>query len=131
MKDEEKSFYDSEMERIERQQKDLHDQYNQENQEFNTEEYVRKLRHGSMLKYGIASNEQLKDYIIRLKVHIDISAEKNISTHVKNNGRGCWFTHKDKFGVGCFMCEDLNIIHYLMSIIAHFAHKYPDETFNF
>ncbi len=127
----EKSFYESEMERLERQQKDLRDNYNQENLEFNEYEYVRKLRSGSMLKYGLASGEKLTKYYPRLRAHIDIAAEKNIHTHVKNNGRGCWFTHKDKFGVGCFMCEDLNLIHYLASIVGYFTNKYPDETISF
>ncbi len=128
---EEKSYFQKEMEKLELQQKGLRDNYNQENLEFNEHEYVRKLRVGSMLKYGIASNETLAKYLIRLSVHIDISAEKNINQHVKNNGRGCWFTHKDKFGIGCFMCEDLNLIHYLSSIIGYFANKYPDEKISF
>lgn len=130
MKDE-NSFYKDEMARLERQQKDMHDQYNEENQEFNSEEYARQLKLGSMLKYGIAANERLSNYMIRLQVHIDLAGTKNIDMHVKNNGRGCWFTHKDKFGQGCFMCEDLNLIHYLTSIIGHFAHKYPEETLHF
>jgi len=128
---EEKKFFDKEMERLERQQKDLHDQYSQENTEFNEHEYVRKLRVGSMLKYGLSSGETLSKYYPRLRAHIDIQAEKNIRTHVKNNGRGCWFTHEDKFGVGCFMCEDLNLMHYLASIIGYFTQKYPDETISF
>jgi membrane-bound lytic murein transglycosylase MltF len=119
------------MERLERQQKEMHDQYNQENQEFKEEEYVRKLRQGSMLKYGMSQGESLSKYYPRLRAHVDISAEKNIRTHVKNNGRGCWFTHKDKFGVGCFMCEDLNLIHYLASIVGYMARKYPEEKINF
>ena len=127
----EKTFYESEMERLERQQKNMHDQYNQENMEFNAHEYVRKIRQGSMLKYGASNGEKLKDYLPRLSVHIDLAAEKNINTHVKNNGRGCWFTHSDKFGVGCFMCEDVNLISYLASIITYFSNKYPNETLDF
>lgn len=119
------------MERIERQQKQLHDQYNQENMEFNETEYVRKLRTGSMLRYGLASGEELEKYYTRLRIHVDNAAEKNIRTHVKNNGRGSWFTHEDKFGVGCFMCEDLNLIHYLCTIIGYFAKKYPHEKIVF
>lgn len=127
----EKTFFQKEMERIERQQKNLHDQYNQENREFNLDEYVRRLRQGSMLKFGLASGEKISNYYERLRIHVDNAAEKNTKTHVWNNGRGCWFTHTDKFGVGCFMCEDLNLIHYLTSIVGYFAKKYPDETINF
>lgn len=119
------------MERLERQQKQMHDQYNQENAEFNDYEYVRKLRHGSMLKYGAASGEKLPKYFERLKVHVDLAASKNVKAHIHNNGRGCWFTHEDKFGVGCFMCEDVNLIHYLTSIIGHLAQKHPEEEINF
>lgn len=122
-----KTQFQKEMEILERQQAGLRDNYNQEHLEFNEHEYVRKLRAGSMLKYGLASGEPLGKYYYRLRAHIDISADKNINTHVKNGGRGCWFTHSDKFGVGCFMCEDLNLIHYLASIVGYFANKYPDE----
>lgn len=127
----EDSYFQKQMEELERQQRGLRDNYNQENKELNPEEYQRKLRQGSMLKFGIAANEKLSDYLVRLKVHIDLAATKNANTHIVNNGRGCWFTHKDKFGVGCFMCEDLQIYSYLMSIIEHFAHKYPDERLKF
>ncbi len=115
------------MERLERQQKDMHDQYNQENQEFDQMEYVRKLRQGSTLRYAWAVGETIEQYMLRLQVHVDLAAEKNIRTHVHNNGRGCWFTHQDKFGVGCFMDEDINLIHYLTTLLHHFAKLYPKE----
>jgi len=127
----EKTFFNKEMERIEKQQKDLHTNYTNENMEFNEYEYVRKLRNGAMLRYGLSSGETMAKYYPRLRSYVDIGAEKNIRAHVKNNGRGCWFTHEDKFGVGCFMCEDLNLLHYLCSIIGYFSQKYPDETITF
>ncbi len=127
---EEESFYQKEMQRLERQQKQMHDQYNEQNQEFNEHEYVRKLRQGSTLKYAVGRDEKMKDYFPRLRVHVDLAAEKNIRTHVHNHGRGCWFTHTDKFGVGCFMCEDLNLIHYLSSIVNHFTISNPNEELN-
>ena len=125
------SYFQNEMEKLERQQKNLHDQYNQEMSEFNVEEYVRKLRAASALKYAISPNEKLSDYMVRLRVHLDIAANKNIDTHVVNRNRGCWFTHKDKFGVGCFMCEDLQLIHYLMSLLEYLCKRYPTTKLDF
>lgn len=115
------------MEKLEKQQKELHDQYNQENNEWNGYEYVRKLRQASNLVYAIGTHEKLKDYFVKLQIHVDLATKKNADTHIWNNGRGCWFTHEDKFGKGCFMCEDVNLISYLMSLVGYFAHKYPDE----
>jgi hypothetical protein len=121
------TIFDEEMENLEKQQRMLRNQYEEENQEFNDYEYVRKLRQATNLSYAIGRNEKLSNYAIRLRVEVDQAAKKNNRTHVWNNGRGAWFTHKDKFGIGCFMCEDVNLNHYMMSIIEYFAHKYPDE----
>lgn len=115
------------MEKLERQQRELHNQYEQENQEFNSHEYVRKLRQARHLEYAIRENETISDYVKKLELTVDLAAKKNSRTHVWNNGRGAWFTHSDKFGVGCFMCEDVNLIHYMFSLIRYFAHKYPSE----
>lgn len=125
--EEETSQFNKEMEKLERQQKGLRDNYNEERSEFNEHEYANKIRAGSMLKYGASKGEPLVKWLPRLQAHIDIQADKNISTHVKNNGRGCWFTHEDKFGVGCFMCEDLQVIHYLTSMITYLAKQHPED----
>lgn len=125
---EENDFYKSEMQRIEREQRNLSDQYNSEQKEFDANEYVRRLRAGRNLEYGISIGEKLENYYVRLQCNVDLAAKKNIQAHVHNNGRGAWFTHKDKFGVGCFMCEDMNMVHYLMSFIGYYAHKYPKDT---
>lgn len=122
-----RAHFDEEMSKLEQQQNQLRDQYNTTaNDEFNVHEYQRKLRASSTLKYAWQPNEKLSRYIVRLTDHVDEHADKNIATHVKNNGRGCWFTHKEKFGA-CFMCADLRLYSYLFMIVQHFANKYPDE----
>ncbi len=125
------TIFDDEMEKLEKQQRIAKNQYDTENEEFNDYEYIRKLRQGKMLSYAISDKEKFSTWAIRMRVEVDNSAKKNSRTHVWNNGRGCWFTHKDKFGVGCFMCEDTNILHYMMSIIEYFAKTYPKETISF
>ncbi len=122
----ENSFYRKEMARLEREQKGLVDQYNSEKEEFDPNEYVRRLRAGKNIEYGLAIGEKMEDYYVRLQVHVDLAAKKNIQTHVGGK-RGCWFTHEDKFGVGCFMCEDMNMVHYLMSLVGYYSHKYPKD----
>lgn len=122
------TIFDEEMEKLEKQQRMLHNQYQEENAEFNDYEYVRKLRQAYNLSYAISPKEKLSNYMIRLRVEVDNHAKKNSRTHVWNNGRGCWFTHKDKMGIGCFMCEDMNLLHYMATLIEYFANKYPDET---
>ena len=116
----------TEMTKLEMQQRNLRNQYTKNQMEFNDYEYSRKLRENTTLQYSIATKETLSDYLIRLKTHIDLANRKNVRTHIHNNGRGCWFTHEDKFGVGCFMCEDHNLIYYLYSLIEIVSEKHPD-----
>lgn len=123
-----KSHFDIEMQKLEAQQRALRDAENQKQSYFDENEYVRKLRAGSTLPYAIGKGEPIKSHFDRLSLHVQQSANKNVKTHIWNNGRGPWFTHQDKFGVGCFMCEDINLIWYMLQIIHHFATKYPDEV---
>lgn len=116
------------MEKLEKQQRIMRNQYETENAEFNDYEYVRKLRTSRNLSYGITHNETISQWYPRMKAETDMGLKKNARTHVWNNGKGCWFTHEDKFGVGCFMCEDCNRQSYMMSVIEYFVNKYPNET---
>lgn len=121
-------FVNDDLTELELNQRKLRDQYTKENSQFDESEYVRKLVQGSTLRYSISDGEQLSKYIERLRVHVEMQAEKNVKKHIHNMGRGCWFTHKDKMGEGCFMCEDLNLYHYLFTLIEYLSAKYPNTT---
>ncbi len=121
------TLYEDEMAKLERQQRELHDQHNQENQEWNSAEYARNLRATSTLKYAFNQNQTLESQMGKLQIYVEQASEKNNRSHVWNQGRGCWFTHKDKLGYGCFMCEDVNLYSYLFSIIQYLVEKHPED----
>ncbi len=69
-----------------------------------------------------------KDYLTELNIHIKNSAKKNITTHIIKGVRGRpWYTHLR--GDGCFMCEDMNMIHTLYSTMRLIIDKYPNFKF--
>ncbi len=125
------TIFDEEMEKLEKQQRLARNQYESDNEEFNDFEYVRKLRQAKFLSYAASENEKLSTWIVRMRVEVDNAAKKNSRKHVWNNGRGCWFTHKDKFGDGCFMCEDTNLSHYMLSVLEYLVAKYPSDSLKF
>lgn len=122
----EPTTYEIEMSKLEENQRNLRANYENRNKHFIEAEYVRKLTQGSTLKYSISQGEKLKDYLPRLTEHVQMAQEKNVKIHVHNNGKKPWFTHMDKFGLGCFMCEDVNLEYYMLSLLQYLADKHPD-----
>ncbi len=108
--------------RQERQQKHLRDQYNNIEKYDAMEDYQRIIQQ-STLDYAIRKSENLENYISRLQIHIEFNAKKNIKTHIQAP-KGCWYTHKSP--LGCFMCDDLNMIHYLLNLLKTLAKYQPD-----
>ncbi len=91
------SYFDKEMEKLERQQAELRKQ-----QEDHTRDRINTItqpssRHGYMrivnadIQLAPKTGEKLKDYIKKLKIFQDISYIKNWETHV-DNGRKTWYT---------------------------------------
>ncbi len=80
------------------------------------------------LKIAPKSGQTLENYLIELKVHIENSARKNIQIHITKGVRGRpWYTHLR--GDGCFMCEDMNMIHTLYSTLQLIQEINPKLTF--
>ncbi len=70
--------------------------------------------------------EQLTHYADRLQIYTKIAAEKNRLTHI-DGPRKAWYTHRNP--MGCFMCEDVNLIAVMRRVIGLLAIKYPDYHF--
>ncbi len=106
------SYYDKEMEKLEKQQADLRkqqedntrDRINTISQQSDKHDYMRIVN--ADLQLAPKTGEKLKDYCKKLKIFQDISYVKNWETHV-DNGRKTWYTHKRP---SCFMCEDQQFI---------------------
>ncbi len=70
--------------------------------------------------------ESWAHYADRLQVYVKIAAEKNYKTHI-DGPRKAWYTHRNP--MGCFMCEDANLIAVMRRVVGYMATKYPDITF--
>lgn len=113
------------MERLEREQRNLHDQHNTLDERVNVDEYVRIIK-ANASRFKMRPSMSLQEISSQLLYIVETAAEKNIKTHINCKG-GCWYTHLDKNGYGCFMCEDLYLSKYLHSIIQYLASKYPSS----
>ncbi len=118
-------YYDKEMERLERMQKDLHDRYNEEQLVVDKHDYERVVN--SELKIAPKGGENWLHYVERLKIHQDIAQERNWKTHV-SNGKKVWYTHK-KPADSCFMCDDITFISTTVKVIELMASQYPNNSF--
>ncbi len=113
------SFFDKEMEKLEKQQKRLRqeqedntrDRHNTIAQQSSIHDYKRIIN--ASLQIAPHTGESLSHYIEKLKIHQEISYIKNWETHV-DNGRKTWHTHKMP---SCFMCEDQIFISTLIQVL--------------
>ncbi len=125
------SYYDHEMEKLEKQQTEL-----RKHQEENTRDRINTItnpsnKHDYMrivnanIQIAPESGQSLKHYIDKIKILRDINYVKNWETHV-DNGRKTWYTHKRP---SCFMCEDQQFITTLVSVLQVISKQNPKISF--
>ncbi len=117
-------YYEDEIRKLEIQQKGLKDQYNtlDENQDLgNTKSYVPT----PSLAYAPIKNETLESFFEKLKIYRKINYEKNTKAHI-TPPKGAWYTHRSP--LGCFMCEDQQMINVMLEIIQILSQRYPKES---
>ena len=125
------SYYDKEMEKLEKQQEMLRkqqedntrDRINTISQQSNKHDYMRIVN--ADIQLAPRTGENLKDYCKKIKIFQDISYVKNWETHV-DNGRKTWYTHKRP---SCFMCEDQQFISVLVQSLQVIAKQNPKIIF--
>ncbi len=112
------------LERLELQQKKLHDRHNSEELQVDKFDYMNIVNANNRLcpKGG----EKLSNYIEKLKVHQEISHQVNWDTHVDNPYK-VWHTHR--IPAGCFMCKDQEFIGVLIQALEVINHLHPNITF--
>jgi len=118
-------YYDKEMERLEKLQKELHDRHNSENVNVDKSEYQRIVN--AQLHVAPLGGEKLPDYIQRIKIYQKLASDLNWNTHVDNPYK-TWHTHKNP--VGCFMCQDTQFIGVLIQVLQCIIEQYPEFTFD-
>ncbi len=115
------------MENLERQQRGLRDNYNTETLNQNLHEYVRIANADKDLIYAFKGGETLEEYLKTLTIHIDLAKTKNWRIHVLIGVRGKpWYTHSSPDR--CFMCQDSEMIAYLLNLLHLIAQKDPSIT---
>ncbi len=117
-------YYDKEMEKLEKLQKELHDRYAQEEVKVDERDYHKIVN--AKVKLAPIGGEKLAEYIVRIKIYQKIAFDLNWSTHVDNPYK-IWHTHKNP--VGCFMCNDSAFIAVLIQVLECVAEKNPEFKF--
>ncbi len=115
--------YLEELRRLERQTARLTSQYTDEDK---IDPYDYKKISNSNIVFAPHKNETFKQFSDRIKIYAKISAEKNYKTHI-DGPRKAWYTHRNP--MGCFMCEDTNLISVLVRSLSYMADKHPDTLY--
>ncbi len=119
------SYLDRELNKLERQRKDLRDNYNTLEPPYDGDEYEKnpKISHHP---FSPKNGQTLHDYYIQLTVNDKIVHDKNYKAHI-NGPKGHWYMHVNP--MGCWGCEEAELSGVQLNVIAVLAHKYPDFTF--
>ncbi len=125
------TYYDKEMEKLEKQQRELRlhqeqgewDRYNTVDVQVDRDNFETFLN--SSLEFAPKKGAKWSDYTKEVQVYAKINAKKNIKTHIECKRQ--WYTHRSP--LGCFMCEDTNLISILVHTIEIMSAQFPDQKF--
>ncbi len=115
--------YLRQMRLLERQEADLTSQYT-DLEKIDVNDYKKVVN--ANVTYAPHKGETWRQYAERVMIYCDLSAKKNRLTHI-DGPRKAWYTHRNP--MGCFMCEDTNLISLMRRVIAEMATLYPDNRF--
>ncbi len=125
MEKKEMNWQTKKLREIEMQKKDMSDQYNQ--QQNPNMDRIEKLMQSSLKQISPRKHQTWLSYVTELKTHVDYADIKNERVHITNNGKASWYTHR--IPSGCFMCEDVNMRHVMLTIMEYMANQYPNNIF--
>ncbi len=114
-------WYNDEMRKLELIQKGMFDQYNTLDKKVDVNDIKNVIN--SNLTFTPTSGQTLSSYVAQLAVYVKFNADANIRTHI-NGVKGAWWTHKNP--MGCFACNDTNLIHVMKDLLTLISIKYPD-----
>ncbi len=122
MKDE--TYFQREARRISELESHIRDNYNTLTEQSSEHDFKRVIN--SNLDYAPNNDETYLSYHARVSIYARIARDKNSKTHILN-GKKIWYTHRNP--MGCFMCEDSNLIQTLCDVLGYIASKTPKEHF--
>ncbi len=125
--DEEKKLENEALENLERQQRALKDRANSEQAQQDENDY-QALLHTTNSDYMPKTGETMAHYAIRYETIADQHYQQNWRIHVEVGTKGhAWHTHRDPRG--CFMCDDILLLHMTSKVFNHLAKLHPTDTF--
>ncbi len=122
MKDE--TYFQREARRISDLENHIRDNYNTLTEQSSEHDFKRVVN--ANIDYAPHNNETFTQYHARVSIYARIARDKNSKTHILN-GKKIWYTHRNP--MGCFMCEDSNLIQMLVDVIGYIASETPDKHF--
>ncbi len=120
----ENNWLNKELRKIELTRKGMIDQYNTMDNPLDPND-IKNILHAD-LKFTPTENQSWSSYLKELKIYVKFCSEKNIKTHI-NGPKGAWYTHRNP--MGCFACEDINLMHVMFTTMELMVKQYPDTTF--
>ncbi len=108
---------------LERQEQDLKSQYTNE-EKLDPNDYKQIVN--ARLNYAPKTGQTWQSYADTLGIYTKLASEKNRLTHI-DGPRKAWWTHRNP--MGCFCCEDTNLISCLYSVIQLMASQYPENKY--
>ncbi len=115
--------YLRQMRKLELQENDLTSQYS-DLEKIDVNDYKKVVN--ANVTYAPHKGETWKEYSGRVRIYAKINADKNRLAHI-DGPRKAWYTHRNP--MGCFMCEDINLISLLVRVVDEMAGLYPDNRF--
>ncbi len=125
------TYYDKEMAKLEKQQKQLReaqeqgewDRYNTVDTQVDRNNFENFLN--SDIEFSPNKGITWSSYVEVAKEHAKRNAKISIKTHIECKRQ--WYTHRSP--LGCFICADMNFISVLVHTIEIMASQYPDNRF--
>ncbi len=103
----------------------LRDQYNSNDNELDSSHYENVV-HGDDTLLNPKTGETFFSYYQRLTVIQKYSETKSYKAHIAGP-KGAWYSHRSP--LGCFMCEDQNLIRVLLDVLGLIISKHQTDTF--
>ncbi len=103
----------------------LRDQYNSNDNELDQSHYENVVKsENTLLNPNVG--ETFFSYYQRVVVIQKYSETKNYKAHI-GGPKGAWYSHRSP--LGCFMCEDQNLIRVLLDVLGLIVSKHQTDTF--
>ncbi len=117
---------------VKQQQDKIQGHFKLDRDRYNTVEETEEESHykhilNSQMKTCPKRGQTWQSFLTELRIYMKMASDKNIKTHIIIGSHGKpWYTHSRP---DCFMCDDINLIHTMYSVMLLMAEQYPKNQF--